>query len=305
VRFSHLGETGTMEIVPVFDGVLLCLNDFHMHQVPNDSHAQTRQLLVNYCEEGRCEVNLGDHGFVYVDTGWLSVDAHAATDLFVYPTGRYKGVEYLFDLDELARFTPQAFVELGIDPSALPGIFCPDGKGFLARAPEHVESIFQSISSARAEPLPFYRLKTLELLYALVNMDRGTVRSRRTWLTNGQTMIAKQVYADMTESPQRPIDVPGLAQRFGVSASSVRSYFRSVYGENLSVVLRRARMEKAARLLRESDLLVTEVALESGYENQSKFAAAFRRFTGDAPLEYRRKTRCAGAEGAERAMPRT
>jgi AraC-like DNA-binding protein len=288
-----------MRIIPLFDGVLLCLNDFHMYQVPNDSHARTRQLLINYCEEGRCEVNLGDYGFVYVDTGWLSVDVHAAADVFVYPTGRYKGIEYVLDLDELTASMPRVFTELDIDPLMLPDIFCRDATSFLALAPEHIKSIFQSISSAQAKPLSFYRLKTVELLYALATLDMSTVKSRKTWLTNGQTMIAKRVYATITESPQKPVDILALACQFGVSAGSVRNYFHRVYGESIFVVLRRARMEKAVRLLRESDLLVTEVALESGYENQSKFAAAFRAFTGDTPLEYRRKTRCAGAASAQ------
>lgn len=44
----------------------------------------------------------------------------------------------------------------------------------------------------------------------------------------------------------------------------------------------------------ETRLSVIEVAGRAGYANQSKFAAAFRREFGCAPLEYRRKNRLNG-----------
>ena len=47
-------------------------------------------------------------------------------------------------------------------------------------------------------------------------------------------------------------------------------------------------MEKAAQLLRETDLPVAEVARQVGYESQSKFTAAFKEQYGQLPKEYRR-----------------
>ncbi|MDR1359086.1 MAG: AraC family transcriptional regulator, partial [Coriobacteriales bacterium] len=158
--------------------------------------------------------------------------------------------------------------------------------------PDHIQSIFLALSEATSGSQSFYRLKTLELFHALQTMDMRVAEKRQTWLTKGQTMIAKQIYADIREDPQSPVAVSELSQRFGVSASSIRNYFRCVYGESIAAVLRRKRMENAARLLCETDLMVSEIAGAVGYENQSKFAAVFRAFADDAPLEYRRKMRC-------------
>ncbi len=52
--------------------------------------------------------------------------------------------------------------------------------------------------------------------------------------------------------------------------------------------LRGLRMDTAARLLQESDLPVAEIAHRVGYEDPSRFAAAFRRHTGRRPTELRR-----------------
>ena len=47
-------------------------------------------------------------------------------------------------------------------------------------------------------------------------------------------------------------------------------------------------MERAAALLRETDLSVAEIAGQVGYESQSKFTAAFKEQFGQLPKEYRR-----------------
>ena len=52
--------------------------------------------------------------------------------------------------------------------------------------------------------------------------------------------------------------------------------------------LRGLRMDTAAQLLQESDLPVAEIAHRVGYEDPSRFAAAFRRHTGRRPTELRR-----------------
>lgn len=47
-------------------------------------------------------------------------------------------------------------------------------------------------------------------------------------------------------------------------------------------------MEKAAELLKTTDLKEIEVANAVGYENQGKFAKVFDETYGVLPLEYRR-----------------
>lgn len=47
-------------------------------------------------------------------------------------------------------------------------------------------------------------------------------------------------------------------------------------------------MEKAAELLEETNMKVTDVASFVGYENQGKFAKVFADMYGVKPLEFRR-----------------
>lgn len=52
--------------------------------------------------------------------------------------------------------------------------------------------------------------------------------------------------------------------------------------------LARARLERAAALLRDTRLTVGEIADQVGYGGASQFARAFRRETGCSPQAYRR-----------------
>ena len=49
------------------------------------------------------------------------------------------------------------------------------------------------------------------------------------------------------------------------------------------------RISEAARLLIEREDSIMEIAAQVGYENSSKFAKAFQKFTGLTPSMYRQK----------------
>ena len=82
------------------------------------------------------------------------------------------------------------------------------------------------------------------------------------------------------------IEIPGISIKS--SETSLKNYFRGVYGQNISVYLREIRLKKAAELFASTNLSVSEVAEQVGYMNQSKFAAVFKKQYGQTPLEYRR-----------------
>jgi AraC-like DNA-binding protein len=84
--------------------------------------------------------------------------------------------------------------------------------------------------------------------------------------------------------------VAGVAEMAGIS---VRSLQRKLAGAGLSYsdLLGAARFENAARLLRDSDVKIIEVAFSSGYADPAHFTRAFRRVSGITPREYRDQSR--------------
>jgi AraC-like DNA-binding protein len=57
-------------------------------------------------------------------------------------------------------------------------------------------------------------------------------------------------------------------------------------GENLSSYLNRMRVEKASYMLRETDLSLSDIATDCGFEDQSWFSKIFKSYTGVSPGKY-------------------
>ena len=98
----------------------------------------------------------------------------------------------------------------------------------------------------------------------------------------------RQVHDYLLTHQGSRITLPELAAKFHLSQSSLKVCFKALYGVPVAGYLRGLRMDTAADLLRGSDLPVAEIAHRVGYEDPSRFAAAFRRHTGHRPTELRR-----------------
>ncbi|MFP3089740.1 helix-turn-helix domain-containing protein [Treponema sp. TIM-1] len=87
----------------------------------------------------------------------------------------------------------------------------------------------------------------------------------------------------------RRISLQEIADVSGLSAPYFSTIFKEEMGENLSSYLNRLRVEKAGRLLTETDLSLSEIAGSCGFEDQSWFSKIFKNYTGISPGKYRTK----------------
>jgi AraC family transcriptional regulator len=78
-----------------------------------------------------------------------------------------------------------------------------------------------------------------------------------------------------------------LARQVGFSAYHFARLFRQTTGESPHQFVLCKRIEVARRLLKETDMPLTQVALEVGFPNQSHFTQAFKHRLGITPLVYR------------------
>jgi AraC-like DNA-binding protein/ligand-binding sensor protein len=85
----------------------------------------------------------------------------------------------------------------------------------------------------------------------------------------------------------RKISLQEVAQVSGLSAPYFSTVFKDEMGENLSNYLNRLRVEKAAAMLRETELSINEIAAACGFEDQSWFSKIFKNHTGFSPGKYR------------------
>ena len=84
-----------------------------------------------------------------------------------------------------------------------------------------------------------------------------------------------------------PPHVNELAARLGLSADRFSRLFSSAVGEHPSDYLKRRQIERAKKLLLETNLEIVEVSGASGYGTEMTLYRNFRRATGTTPLRFR------------------
>ena len=86
-----------------------------------------------------------------------------------------------------------------------------------------------------------------------------------------------------------PVGLEHAARYAGLSPFHFLRLFSKVTGVTPHQYLVRTRLRRAARLLAEEDLTVTEVALDCGFADLSNFVRTFRRAAGVSPGKFRKK----------------
>ena len=82
------------------------------------------------------------------------------------------------------------------------------------------------------------------------------------------------------------VTLSALAARFSYHPNYVSTLLRQETGKTFSELLLEQRMDRAAILLKGTDLSVAEVARTLGYLNTSNFHKAFRAHYGITPRAY-------------------
>lgn len=86
-----------------------------------------------------------------------------------------------------------------------------------------------------------------------------------------------------------PLTQPSVARAAGMSTSRFREFFKDTTGWGFAQYLRELRVERAAKLLRESKDSIATIAHMTGFADQSHLMRCFKVKYGVAPLGYRKK----------------
>ena len=93
------------------------------------------------------------------------------------------------------------------------------------------------------------------------------------------------------ENAHEPIDLESAAREAGLSAFHFLRTFAAVLGVTPHQYLLRSRLRRAARLLAEESLPITDVAYDVGFGDLSNFVRTFHRAAGVSPRGFRKAAR--------------
>ncbi len=88
---------------------------------------------------------------------------------------------------------------------------------------------------------------------------------------------------------QAPLRLAALANRADLTEFQFDQRIRVLFGLSAGQYLTRARINLACSLLRQPNLPISRVALDSGYGDQAAFTRQFRKSVGLTPSQYRKR----------------
>lgn len=131
--------------------------------------------------------------------------------------------------------------------------------------------------------LLWHEAKSLELIAVMTDDLVAADDAQTSPLSPTDIDRLERVRRCLVEHLDQPPTLAMLARTAGFNTTKLKAGFRIRFGTPIFAYLRQVRMEQARRLLQDHHLNVSEVALRVGYQNPSKFAAAFRKQFGVPP----------------------
>jgi len=86
----------------------------------------------------------------------------------------------------------------------------------------------------------------------------------------------------------QPMSVPEIADAVHLNEQYLMRLFKKETGSSILQYITSQRIALSVEYLKNTDLPVTEVALNSGFDNYSYFNRIFKRFTGETPSKFRK-----------------
>ena len=277
---------GRMERFALYPGAELTRCDYLAEAAPCRHAADGHILEINYCRAGRAGWKLRD-GTAYLGAGDCALHswAHCADSLMSFPNGAYRGLSIAVDPARLAEAPPELIAQADIDVEALARRFTEGGFYRLPGAERLAHVFLGFFDQPPAQAVPMARLKFQELLFCLSRMERRPEGAPRHSAEQVETI--RRVHDHLTRHLDARETIEELSRRFLMNPSTLKEVFRDVYGNSIAAHIREHRMERAAALLRETDMSMAEIARAVGYESPSKFSAEFRKAFNRLPTQYR------------------
>lgn len=293
-QFKNESGEGSITMYEVFPGVTLSYNDFHMSYFESDFVPDREVLCIDHCREGRLEYEAQSNVYSYVEAGDLKLDRRLThRGHFSMPLSHYHGAMVSFDMKVAAGSLPEQIRDFPVDLRRLQQKYCADRYPVVLHGLDSIEHIFGELYAVPMQiRRPYFKIKILELLLFLEALEIPEDAEERPYFYKTQVEKVKALQEFLMRNAEQNFTQEELSVRFDIPLTTMKRCFKSVFGSSIGAWLLQYRMNQAAVLLRtQKDVSVAEIAGRVGYDSPSKFAMAFKKVMGLAPLEYRKAVR--------------
>jgi len=100
-------------------------------------------------------------------------------------------------------------------------------------------------------------------------------------------LLVQDMQSYLSDHLHENIGLPDVAHHVQMSVSSVSAIFKEETGSTLYDYLTHLRMSRACQLLLDTELKISEIAGQVGYQNENSFIRTFRKHKATTPGKFR------------------
>jgi AraC family transcriptional regulator len=147
-----------------------------------------------------------------------------------------------------------------------------------------------ALGDANPSATPYVDYLTRAIAARLIHRHSSTPQFQRHGETRARVTVGQLCRAiDFMEANlQHSIGLPAIAAATRLSPGHFARQFRAILGRAPHRYLMQLRIERAARLLRETETSLVDIAFACGFANQEHMTRLFKRSKGTTPAVYRK-----------------
>lgn len=284
--------SGHFLVYNVLPGLQFFYCDFHLTHFRFRIQQTGSHLVVLHCHSGNAEWDDTQNSKpgCFEEDGLMLLNRLPEVREYKYPLRCYHGIGIGVSLSELGSEMRKMFEMVGVDLSSLIQKMQTLPKPFLLRADEHVKHVFSELYRLPKNiRFPYFKIKTLELMVFLGRLDSEQRYENAQVIPNIYQKKMMHLKEFLRENMDEHHTLEDLSKRADMSSTQMKKYFKLSYGTSIYSYLKTYRMKMAVQMLSDEKSSISAVASRVGYTNSSKFAHAFKEYTGCTPKEYRNK----------------
>ena len=202
-------------------------------------------------------------------------------DLFVYkcPFGVYEALMPISKNDEIVAYV---FVGMGIEDNEESAIALMD----------NALDISPTLNKAQLEKsikdMPRFSKDKLDAFASLLPLVAEYIETNNL-LPDTELTVGQLIKTYVKNNLSKKITLCDLSWKLHCSTVTLTEHFKDEYGITIMDYVMKKRMEKARRLLTNSELSIHEVAEECGFSDNEYFSRCFKEWHGAAPTVWKKK----------------
>ena len=285
-----------MDCYEVFDGIYLVYNDVDLLKCEDQNLIMEDVFGLEHCSEGKVEWKLENEDYAYLGAGSITpCDYSKSSRDFQFPLRHYQGMSLTFHLKKAQDSIPK---EVPIDLSYIKESLMKAGTINLNND-VRASYVLGMVYEARTQSLLHKKMAVLEFLLLLSEIEWDAMTQKPLYFPKPQVEKIKEIEIFLCENLEKKYTLLDLSRQFSIPVTAIRKCFPGVFGDSPSSYIRKKRMEKAKYFLANSKKPIVEIALLVGYDNPSKFSAAFRSYTNQSPYVYRSNIESRSEQGKQ------